>query len=108
MKKLNLKDVENSEAFKRGVSDFREKKLTNSSVSYLWYKTKVSTKKWNDYNSKIGSYTFLGGDKNDTWIGFLAVGMPEGCLPITDTDELLKIDAHRRAINHRPFVTEDK
>jgi len=106
MKKFNLKDVQNSEEFKKGVSDFREKKLKNTSVSYLWYKTKVSTKKWNDHYSKVGSYTFLGGDKNDTYIGFLAVNPPAGCLGITDTDELLKIDAHRRATNHMPFVTE--
>ena len=65
---------------------------------------------WTDDYSKTGSYTFLGEDKSakQVRIGFLSVKPPHGCLEITEPEELLKIDAHRRATNHMPFVTEDK
>jgi hypothetical protein len=108
MEKFNFKDMEKSKEFQAGLKEFKEGKIKNESVKCGWYRAKVPTKKWNDYYSKVGSYTFLGGDKNDTYVGFLAVNPPAGCLEITETDELLKIDAHRRATNHMPFVTEDK
>ena len=76
-----------------------------NSIKYKWYKVKVLTKKWNDYYSKIGSYTFLGEEDKDTWIGFLAVVPPENCLEITNIEELRKIQLHKEASNSypRPF-----
>jgi hypothetical protein len=79
-----------------------------NSVKYSWYKANVPTKQWNEYYSKITGYTFLDGDKNSTNIGFLSVHPPQGCLEITNIDELRKIDLHRRAARIYPFVFEDK
>ena len=105
---FNFKDLESSPEFQAGLKEFREGTIKNESVRYKWYGAMVPTKKWTDYYSKIGSYTFLGEDKQakQVRIGFLSVKPPEGCLEIIDTDELLKIDAHRRATNYMPFVTE--
>lgn len=76
-------------------------------IKYSWYKVKVPTKQWNEFYSKTGGYTFLSGDKSETFMGFLAVIPPDGCLEITDYDELKKIDSHRRAINRSPYVLQD-
>lgn len=110
MEKFNFKNLKGSEEFKKGLAEFKEGKIKNDSVKYSWYAAMVPAKKWADYYSKTGSYTFLGEDKKakQVRIGFLAVNPPEGCLEILDQEELLKIDAHRRATNHSPFVTEDK
>lgn len=74
---------------------------------YCWYKSKVPTKQWNTFYSHSGNYTFLGEDGNDTLVGFLAVIPPDGCLEITNMDELIRIDAHRKASNHRPLVFQE-
>ena len=72
-----------------------------NSINYKWYSAKVPTAKWNDYYSKIG-YTFLREEGKETWIGFLAVIPPEGCLEITDINDLMKIQKHREIINAYP------
>ena len=71
-------------------------------VKYKWYKSKVPTKKWNEFYSKTGGYTFLTEEGKETWIGFLAVDPPLNCLEITNEEELLKIQRHREAINSWP------
>lgn len=76
-------------------------------VKAKWYKAFVSTKEWNNYYSKVPAYTFLRGTKEKTEVGFIAAedNPPEGCLEITDIEDLRKIDLHCEA-NHqspRPF-----
>ena len=61
----------------------------------MWIKAKISSKLWNNYYSKITGYTFLSDDGNGIWIGFTGVILPDGCLEITNVDELLKIQRHR-------------
>lgn len=81
---------------------------TETKFIYSWYKTKVSSKQWNDYFSKIPGYTFLEPDGKDVWIGFGAVNPPDSAIPIMNDDDLLKIDNHRRAIKFRPYVTKEE
>jgi len=110
MEKLSFKKIEQSKEFQEGLKEFREGKVPKDEpVRYNWYSKSVPAKQWRDYYSKFGaSYTFLAEDKKrkEVRIGFLSVNPPEGCLPITNKEELMMIDAHRRASNHMPFVTK--
>ena len=106
MEKINIK-LQDLEQFKQGQKDFREKRIENKGISSGWYKTKITIKEWNEYYSKIPGYTFLDGDKKEVSMGFLAVIAPMNCLEITNIEELKKIDSHRKAIRHSPFVFDD-
>jgi len=107
MEKINFKNFQNSEEYKKGQKEFAEGKVKNEGVKFAWYKAKVSTKKWNEHYSKVG-YTFLGEDGNDTWVGFLSVIPPDGCLEITDVNDLMKIQRHREATKSYPQPMEVK
>lgn len=102
MEKLQF-NYEQTKEFKKGLQEFREKKVKNEGVGFKWYKTKVPAKEWNNYYSKIkGSYTYLQAEGKEIWIGFLAVEEPLNALEITDIGELTKIQMHREAIKHYP------
>lgn len=103
-KKLKWHKILEEVEYKQGQEDFKNKTFENTNVKYSWYKTTVPTKKWNSYYSTIGSYTYLGGDKEQTSIGFLSVGCPDQCLEITNGQELGLIDNHRHSTNQRPYV----
>ena len=109
MKKISFEAITKSKEYQEGLKKFREGGVKNESVKYVWYATEVPAKKWRDYYSKHGgSYTFLAEDlkRKVVRIGFLAVKAPEGCIEITNEEELRMIDTHRRATNHSPFVTK--
>ena len=71
-------------------------------MNFNWYRLKVSTNQWNNYYSKISSYTFLEEGGTDTWVGFLSVIPPENCLEITNMEDLMKIQRHREGTNTYP------
>lgn len=76
----------------------------------MYIKLKISKKGhhgWNDYYSKIPGYTFLDEDGKDyVWLGFCGEILPEGCLEITNYDELLKIQKHRELTHFYPQPME--
>ena len=107
LEKLTWEQTKQSPEFQRGLKEFREGKVNKpKGVNYSWYKTKVSAKKYNDYYSKIGSYTLLAkykeGKNEFADIGFLAVIPPKDCLEITNPEELRQIQLHREATNQMP------
>ena len=78
-------------------------------MKFTWYRKKVLTGKFNNYYSKISSgYTFLSEEGNDTWIGFLSAFPVDGCLEITDVEDLMKIQRHKEASNWYPRPMELK
>lgn len=102
----NYHAVETSEAFQKGVKAFREKTWRQPGKKYGWYKMKVPIKEWNAVYSHE-NYTFLYQDGDDfVWIGFLSTTPPEGCLQVTNQDDLQKIDMSRRSKGLMPYVSE--
>ena len=77
-----------------------------NNIKFQWYRAIVPIKKWNEFYSTTGNYTFLKGNDKQIEIGFLSTTLPENCLEITDTDDLLKIQRHREVTNHYPMPFE--
>lgn len=103
LEKINIQKIYSSPEFQRGRQEFLNRQWQPEPAKYRWYKAKVDKKKWNDWYSKSG-YSFLGEEKDGVWVGFLSVVEPEGCLEMTDLDELRRVDLHRQATNHLPYV----
>ena len=107
MEKIQFKNYKQSEDYKKGLQEFKEGKIKNQGVCFKWWKTKVPVKEWNNYYSKIkGSYTYLGNEGKEIWIGFLSVEEPLNAIEITDVGELTKIQMHREAIKQYPQPME--
>jgi hypothetical protein len=78
-------------------------------VKFNWYKKSVPTNLWNyTYSKSPNSYTFLGENGKETWVGFMAVIPPEGCLQITDKMELGMIKKNLQMTNTHPQPRLDK
>ncbi len=108
METINLKNYQNSKEYIQGQQDFQEKRIKNPGVKFAWYKAKVTKDKYASYYEKIPGYTFMGEDGKDCFIGFASVIPPEGCLEITDMNDLMKIQMHREACHYYPQPMEKK
>lgn len=82
-----------------------------------WVKKLISQSQWDNWNSKIETYCFLGKQDGGVWIGFLTSDpspalnsntksdpnyVPEGCFKMI-AEDLFQVDSYRRARNIRPF-----
>jgi len=106
-----------SEAFKKGVKDFKEGNIKNPSKKYRWYKGLVSSRDWENYFSKISDYCLIGevgGTKDSKGktrggkriIAFIAVKNEYDSKifdirPLTD-EEARMVDEYRRGANIYP------
>ena len=102
-----MAEVEKSEEFKAGAKAFKDKTIKRESVVARWYSKTVPEKMWHEHYQKQGGYTLLDENKQtkEVKIGFLSVLTPEGCLEITNMDDLIKIQKHAEATGSypRPF-----
>jgi hypothetical protein len=68
----------------------------------------VSGKEWhgNDYKNDFVILNIIrnGKDIKDVEFAFMSANPDNGHLPITEYDDLIKIDNYRRANNHGPYA----
>jgi len=108
MEKIELKKLQDSPEFQAGKKAFLEKKVDKNNAAYFrWYK-KLITKKDYASNQSCCILEEQGTGKDKMYmVAFMAVVPPEGCLQITETNQLLILDGFLRARNLHPFVTEE-
>ena len=104
--------IENSEAFKKGVEDFKEGKVERQKgKKIVWVKKLVGQKEWDKFYSQNNSYCNLGvegvGKGKKVKIVFATTEpIPADC-EIPDLDELRQVDNYRKASNIYPRPFED-
>jgi len=111
MEKLNtLKNFKNyedmskrSEAFKKGVKDYKEGTAKiDYSIEPKWVSRVIKVREWNNYYKYNKAYCYLEKVFDGVKIGFSTAGLvPVGCEPLTG-EELLSVDNYRRANNIFP------
>lgn len=105
MLKIMLKLSETPE-FQKGVREFKEGKIKNSSINYHWVVRLVSKLEWANAYSKNNSYCWLGEEEGKVKIGYLIAGdYISSRHRFCSDEELLQIDNYRKAKNiyPRPF-----
>ena len=120
LEKIQYKNYEemtqNSEAFKKGVQDFKEGKVKIPSHNYEWKKGLVSSRDWDNYFSKINSYHLIGaiGGLKDSKgkrrggkriIAFISTRDNDNRISeikLLEDEEAIQVDARRQASNIYP------
>ena len=101
------------QAFEYGKKMFQENSFNPLGVNIYWVKQKIKKGEWNNYFSQTSSYCPLQKDEDGVWVGFCLVernnpfGYQQFDYQPCNDEELRQIDLYRRAINIRPFPTEE-
>ena len=102
-----LEKIDFNKYIAKGLKISKEKPLEKIRHIQKWVKQKVSVMEWKNYYSQLSSYCFLEKKEDGVWVGFMAADfIPINCIECSD-DEIMRIDAYRRAYNIRPFPTTE-